>query len=108
MGERFDPELSRRLDAIPAPLDRQVEIMRWFLDIYARLPPERVLRFEDMIRDPMQSLAKIHPGLEPVTLDRENQSLSERYPAVDLDRLRAALKPIEGLIRYHYPEGLPD
>ena len=107
MAERFSPELGARLDALPTALDRQVFLMGWFLERYAALPPEHILRFEDLARDPAAALAHVCPGARAEPLALESQNLATRYPSVDIDRLRAALVPIEPLIRHHYPQGLP-
>ena len=50
MGERFAPELSRALDAAPDALRRRVTLLEWFFDRFAaHVPPERVLRYEDVV-----------------------------------------------------------
>lgn len=105
MAERYDPALAARLDALPDALDRQVAILQYCLETYARLPAERVLRFEDLQRDPAAHLARIHPGAALPPMSFESQDLARRYPSVDLDRLRAALRPIAPLVRRFYPEG---
>lgn len=107
MAERFRPDLKFALDAIPDALTRQVFLMATFLRAYADLPATHVLRFEDLMRDPSRALSAICPGANADIENRENQDLATRYPSVDIDRLRAALKPIERLVRYHYPDGLP-
>ncbi|MEZ5811112.1 MAG: hypothetical protein R3D45_06810 [Rhizobiaceae bacterium] len=107
MAERFSPELSARLDAIPDALSRQVYLMRWFLEAYASMPRERILRFEDLIEDTRSALANICPGNTGTRLELQTIDIEKRYPSVDIDRLRHALKPIDEIIRYHYPEGMP-
>lgn len=107
MAERFRPAWGDALDALPDVLSRQVFLMASFLETYSVLPKPHVLRFEDLMRDPSSALAPICPGAVARIENRETQDLATRYPSVDLDRLRAALKPIEPLILHHYPEGLP-
>ena len=107
VGERLDPSLRDRLDRIPGPLDRQVEVMRTFLVNFSRLPRARILRFEDLARDPAGALRAVCPGIGQISLELETQSVAERYPNIDTARLRQALRPIEDVIRHHYPEGLP-
>ncbi|MDQ2090260.1 hypothetical protein [Marimonas arenosa] len=107
MAEKFAPELTAELDAIPDALGRQVYLMGWFLEHYAALPRTHVLRFEDLASDASAALAHICPGARVEGLDLESQDLATRYPSVDIDRLRTALKPVEPAILHHYPEGLP-
>jgi hypothetical protein len=107
MAERFQPLLKYALDVIPTALERQVYLMGWFLEQYSQLPPDHVLRFEDLSRDASAALSHICPGARVDGLTLESQDLATRYPSVDIDRLRTALAPIEPIILHHYPEGLP-
>ena len=106
MAERFSPDLSARLDAIPDVLSRQVYLLRWFLSAYACLPVERILQFEDLLRDPRSALSHICPGNTAARPELETLDPEKRYPSVDIDRLRHALKPIDRLVRHHYPSGV--
>jgi len=107
VGERLDPALRERLDRISDPLGRQVEVMRTFLINFSRLPRAQILRFEDLSRDPVGALSAFCPSIENVSFELETQSISARYPKVDISRLRHALHPIEDIVLHHYPEGLP-
>lgn len=49
-GERFDTQLQRRLDRTPDVTTRQLVLMDWFFEHYARcLPPERVIAYEHVV-----------------------------------------------------------
>jgi hypothetical protein len=106
-AERLSPELARQLDGIPDVLSRQVYLMRWFLEAYLALPPERILRFESVLHDPQVAMAGICPGNQWSPVQAETIDLAERYPSVDIERLRRALRPLDDLVRYYYQEGLP-
>ena len=77
MGERFDPELRRALDREPEPLRRQIVVLNWFFARYrAHLPPEHVIRYEDLVETGGQTLFRLldHADAEPVTLKSRNDS----------------------------------
>ena len=77
VGERFDPELCRALDREPEPLRRQIVVLNWFFARYrAHLPPEHVIRYEELIGSGGLALFRLlgHAGAEPVTLKSRNDS----------------------------------
>jgi hypothetical protein len=102
-SERLSPGLRTALEAIPDRLARQVEIMRWYLDIYSRLPPGRVIRFEDLTTSTETVLARLHPSPGRVERTFVVERTEARYPDVDIDRLRRALAPLAPLIARFYP-----
>ena len=77
MGERFDPELRRALEQEPETLRRQIVVLNWFFAHYrAHLPPEHVIRYEDLVESGGLGLFRLlgHPGARPVTLKNQNDS----------------------------------
>ena len=94
MGERFDPELRRILDGEPETLRRRIVVLNWFFARYqaaghqaardraarhraarhraarhrAHLPPENIIRYEDLVESGGQTLFRLlgHPGAPPV------------------------------------------
>jgi len=102
-AERLCGALSTRLAAIPDPLGRQVEIMRSYLEIYAALPPSRVIRFEDLTTAPETTLARLHPSPGPIHHEVHVQPAAERYPGIDLAPLSRALESLGPLIARFYP-----
>ncbi|MCW5737693.1 MAG: sulfotransferase [Enhydrobacter sp.] len=103
-GEKLDPELRRRLESRSDVLDRQVEILSWFLERYATLPRGNIVFHERLVRDPVSALRAIHP--DPVAPQHSlyEQSSAKRYPDVDLGRLAKALLPIAEKIEPFYPD----
>ena len=76
-GERFDPELHRALEQEPETLRRQIVVLNWFFARYqAHLPPEHVIRYEDLVESGGLELFRLlgHPGARPVTLKSRNDS----------------------------------
>ena len=77
MGERFDPELRRALEQEPEPLRRQIVVLNWFFARYrAHLPPEHVIRYEDLVGGGGLALFRPlgHAGARPVTLKSRNDA----------------------------------
>jgi len=103
-AEQFDRALSSRLDQVSDDIERQVELMSWFLQVYARLGTARVLRFEDLIAEPAGTLARLHRRSGEIRYPIEQRTIEERYPNVDLARLAAALRRALPLIRPLYPD----
>lgn len=103
-AEQLLPSLRARLARIPEALERQIELIRWILGVYAKLPAERVIRYEDMISTPEATLAHLHPAPGRIDHPLRNQSIASRYPQVDFERLARALEPLTPLIRGFYPD----
>jgi hypothetical protein len=59
-AEAFDKDLSARLRNEEDLLSRQIILISWYFDTYRRLlPPERILRYENMIASGGRELTKI-------------------------------------------------
>lgn len=58
-AERLDPRLSAALDKIDGVLDRQVQILEWYLERFRSLPADRVIRYEAVVSSGGQSLRAI-------------------------------------------------
>ncbi len=103
-AEAFNPELAACLAAEPDRLARQVRLIGWLLSTYARLLPDNVLRYEDLVSDPRASLSRMvaSVGGSPSTLS--TQELSLRYPGVDLIRLAMAVREIRTVAEVFYPD----
>ncbi|SJZ90270.1 hypothetical protein [Novilysobacter spongiicola] len=91
-GERLCPALARVLGATPDLLERQLEILGWFFGRFREaLPPERVLRYEDIVAS-QGALLRERAGL----VGSYDQPLSERnasadYVGADVERFASAL-----------------
>jgi hypothetical protein len=103
-AERFDRSLSARLDLVEDRIERQVELLSWFLSVYGRLGADRVLRYEDLVADPAGTLARLHSRTGEFRRAISEYPIEERYPAVDFARLAAALRAIVPLARPFYPD----
>ncbi len=92
MGERFDPRLARALDEEPDTLRRQVQVLEWFFARFRdHLPPERVLRYEDLVASGGRSLFhRLGVAARPEPLESRNANAV--YDAASVDRILAAVQ----------------
>ena len=91
-GEAFDPGLRQRLDGEPDGLRRQLIVLDWFFERFeANLPPEDILRYEDLVESGGRALFRRlgHPEAAPVALESGNAS--RVYGGVEVDGLLTAL-----------------
>jgi len=106
MAEAFLPELTRKLDALSDPLDRQVALIKWQLETYAQFPKERVLRYEDSLRDPSRRLLPLSGKTGAIRSRPEPVVPQTRYADVDFKRIAHALRALAPLATLFYPDFL--
>ncbi|GAB6195031.1 hypothetical protein PAGU2595_003300 [Lysobacter xanthus] len=95
-GERLDPSLQARLDACATEGERQLILMDWFFARFATLPPERVLRYEDIVASSGAALYAA-TGLVPrICPQLESRNASRDYPLERDPRTVDALLEHEG------------
>ncbi|MFM7413634.1 MAG: hypothetical protein ACKO6E_10560 [Planctomycetota bacterium] len=81
-GEAFDPVLRRTLDAEPDRVRRQFAILRWYFSRYRELlPPEHVIRYEDLVASGGRALAVIDPDAAFLAESLESRNTSRLYDA---------------------------
>lgn len=101
-GEHFDPDLARRLDAEPDRVSRQLLILDWLFERYARcLPPSRVLAYEEVVASGGAALATAF-GLELAAQPLAERNASRLYPARVCEALAARLHEDRGAWRSRY------
>ena len=91
-GEIFDPDLHRRLEEENDVLRRQLIVLEWFFARYdAHLPPEDIIRYEDLVESGGRALFRRlgQPEAAPVALESRNDSAF--YGAA---RVGSLLKPL--------------
>lgn len=102
MMECFVPELKALLGTIDTALERQVKLIEFQLATYRTFSPDRIIRYEDVVADPISALRGVCPNIANVPELTEFDPL-ERYPNVDFGQLVRALIPIIPLIKEFYP-----
>ena len=101
-GEHFDPDLARRLDAEPDRVSRQLLILDWLFDRYARhLPPSRVLAYETVVATGGVALAAAF-GLELAAQSLAERNASRLYSAQMCEELATRLQKDRGAWRSRY------
>jgi hypothetical protein len=103
MAEAFNPNLAAMLAAIPDRIQRQVALLGWLLGTYSELPPENVLRYEDLIVAPRSNLARLSPYARDPNRGLTLYEPSSRYPNVELAPLARELMEIQPVIKKFYP-----
>ncbi len=106
MAEAFLPALARKLDGISDPLDRQVALINWQLETYAQFPKDRVLRYEDTVRDPSRRLSPLSGNTGAIRSRPEPVIPQTRYADVDFKRIAHALRALAPLATLFYPDFL--
>jgi len=104
IAERFSPDLVAALDAAPERVRRQVTLMGWLLRTYAAFPAGQVVRYEDLIADPLPILARFSATATRPTRHLAPYDPAERYPRVDLPLLARELMAIEAEAEKFYPD----
>ncbi|NVN10175.1 sulfotransferase [Nguyenibacter vanlangensis] len=106
MMECFVPGLTARLDAIEDRLARQVELMRFLYGTYARFPADRILRYEDILADPVTELHRLVPHVRQSSRALAPYDPAARYTTVDLAALAEMLRPLAPVVECFYPDFL--
>ena len=96
MGERFDSRLARALDEEPDSLRRQVRVLNWFFARFREhLPPERVVRYEDVVASGGLSLFR-RLGAAARREPLQSRNANRLYDAATIDAILAAAQAVEG------------
>ena len=104
VAEAFCPALGRALDALPSPRARQLHLLAWMFDIYAALPADTIIRYEDLIGEPARVLARLGFPDTPLNLRFTYEAPDKRYPGIDLGELAQDLTPFMSRFRTFYPD----
>ncbi len=102
-AERFCPELAAALDARSDQLGRQITLLAWLFRTYAQLPPESILRYEEVAKDPTSGLSALTGG-DRLSHVAKSFDMHERYRGADWRRLAEALLEIRSEVEWFYPD----
>jgi hypothetical protein len=96
-AERFDPELTRRLDAIDEVVERQLCLLDWWCERFERyLPASNILRYEDIVASGGKALAAIVPGAQQLNKSLSSRNANELYQRKEVAELGEKLLGSEG------------
>lgn len=90
-AERLDKQLASQLKKIPDRIDRQLHILIWFYQQYQLLPPQNIIRYEDVILSGGASLNAIVPNAsilsEPLNHKNNNELYDEKIKKMLVKKL---------------------
>jgi class 3 adenylate cyclase len=103
VAEAFDPMLRHRLDDEPCVLNRQLKMLQWSFGQYARyLPPDAVLRYEDIVASGGAALAVIDPAAADLAQPLQNRNDNPIYGTADVGLFVGRLLAVDGPWRHWY------
>lgn len=102
-AEKLHPDLKSYLDDAPSRYGRQARLMEWFLQRMAQLPRQAVIRYEDLIARPQETLAQWQPGATFDIQPLRHSTIHDRYPGLDLRPAAKRLRRIAPEIEVFYP-----
>lgn len=98
------PGLARELAETTDVLERRVRLLLWFFDTYATLlPPERVLRYEDIVASGGSALRAVVPAAAGLRVDLVNRNAAAVYDRTHVRALARLLQRDGGHWRYYSP-----
>jgi hypothetical protein len=101
-AEKFDPELTRGLDRIKDNTQRQLFLLSWFFEKYQELlPPDHVIRYEEMVATGGRALQVITPRAE-LSEPLENKNQNRLYDPATMRTLAERLLQSEGAYWRYY------
>lgn len=96
-AERVAPDLATLLARQPDALTRQLHLLSWFFEQYLRyLPPEAVLRYEQVVASGGRALAAITPAAAALDVPLTSKNGNSAYGSGMLARLGAYLLDTDG------------
>jgi len=86
-AEKYDAGLRRALDSTEDRIERQLCLLSWYFDRFAReLPKAHVIRYEDLVGSGGKALSVVTPAAEALNEPLSNWNLN---PAYDWGRMRS-------------------
>ena len=85
-AEKYDPSLPERLEGLDRH-GRQLYMLSWFYERFeANLPPENIIRYEDIVSSGGKTLSRIHPAASELDEPLESKN---KNPLYDGDETKA-------------------
>jgi hypothetical protein len=99
------PNIAERLDAIEDRLERQLTLLEWFYETFARaLPRESVIRYEDLVSSGGAALRPIAPSAADLEVALESRNAAPVYEREHMRDAGALLLKRGGSHRDFYSE----
>lgn len=101
--EIYAPRLAAQLKATPDPISRQLTRHDFFFGLYAKhLPPEHVIRYEDLVSSGGKALSIITSSANLLEEPLESRNLNPLYDREDMLRIGERLLEREGAYWHFY------
>jgi len=101
--ERLAPDLKESLDKLDDVTAQQIHVVNWYCERYTRLlPPERILRYEDVIATRGRALALLAPAAATLNDPMKSRNASKLYDRDTMRHLGERLLADEGAWRGFY------
>jgi hypothetical protein len=104
MAERYDKDLSKKLDSLKHALDRQLLILDWCFDKYRQLSDANIFRYEDIITTGGGTLSRLFPSAKGLKEELITRNRNTIYPLQSSARLAETLLNTSGSWRAFYTE----
>jgi hypothetical protein len=102
IGEALDTGLARSLSVIDDRLERQLYLLAWFFARFCDLlPPDAIIRYEDMVASGGRALRRVSPGAQ--SLDVALESRNQHYDPGVIAVLGSRLLEVDGPWWRFYP-----
>jgi hypothetical protein len=80
IGEKLDAQLQRDLAAEPDAIERQLHILEWFYQRFAKfLPEEAIVKYEDLVASRGRELAKFFPAATDFDENLSSKNVNRFY-----------------------------
>jgi hypothetical protein len=107
--ERLVPGLTAALESLPDSTARQMHVVNWYFDRYARLlEPAHVLRYEDVIASRGKALGAVVPAASALDESLKSKNKNELYGTEMMRTLAARLHADDGPWRRFYDDDAVD
>lgn len=103
MAEAFSPALAALLAREPDCLKRQVHLLGWLMQTYARLLPERVILYEDLMARPKDVLSRLTGRVPEAVRPLAAVDPRQRYAHLEFRPLAQALLALTPVAEVFYP-----
>jgi hypothetical protein len=101
--ERLVPGLAEALERLPDANARQLHLVNWYFDRYARLiDRSHIVRYEDLVASRGKALAVLVPAASSLDEPLASRNKSELYSPETMRRLADRLLADEGAWRKFY------
>ena len=95
-AEDLTPDLKAALSLMPTVTERQVHLLCWFMERFARiLQPDHVIRYEDLVRSRGTALTVITPSATQLDEALESRNANKLYDKKRMRELGAALLDLD-------------